>query len=538
MRRAGDGGTSMRGVLFSIALLSSGISAVFSLLGCFHTVEDCELNPKLRCGSWAVMASGTGGDGGTPSECIPSENNKPVDDACGLFVSSSQGQDSNAGTKGAPLKSLQQALDKANGRPVYACAEELSGSAKLAQGMVIFGGLDCAQGWAYVGGTTKSALTGDADQVALTITSTASKTQIADFAITAPSATTPGSSSIAVVVDGAIDVELLRCDLAAGDGPSGEAGTQLADDPSLNGEAGTNGAGACDLGAHTGPTGKTKMCPSGGMSVAGSGGDGGQLMMMTLQPAGSGKDGSPADPAQPTKGKGGVGEGEGSATSCDDGTSGASGAAGEAGAGATGIGNLTEGGYSGVKGSDGTAGKPGQGGGGGGGAKGGLNINCGGTITDVIGASGGSGGTGGCGGAGGGGGGAGGSSIALVSRRAQVKLTSVTLRAGKGGDGGKGGDAQGGGGKGFGGNPGTQAGTAKASCRGGDGGQGGPGGPGGGGQGGHSLGVAYTGSAPRIDPTQITTGAAGQGGPGGMGNSTADAGKGADGVAIPVQGLP
>jgi len=66
----------------------------------------------------------------------------------------------------------------------------------------------------------------------------------------------------------------------------------------------------------------------------------------------------------------------------------------------------------------------------------------------------------------------------------------------------------------------------------------GPGGPGGGGQGGHSLGVAFTGAAPEIRPDQITIGSAGIGGPGGTGNSTAESGKGADGVATPMLAFP
>jgi hypothetical protein len=40
---------------------------------------------------------------------VPGENDKPVDDACGVFVSRSVGADGNAGTKEAPLKTLEQA---------------------------------------------------------------------------------------------------------------------------------------------------------------------------------------------------------------------------------------------------------------------------------------------------------------------------------------------------------------------------------------------------------------------------------------------
>ena len=82
---------------------------------------------------------------------------------------------------------------------MYACAEALAGSVTLAHGSAIFGGLDCAKGWAYLGATTKSALTGDADKPALMAEPSASGTHVEDFAIIAASATTPGSSSIAVL---------------------------------------------------------------------------------------------------------------------------------------------------------------------------------------------------------------------------------------------------------------------------------------------------------------------------------------------------
>jgi hypothetical protein len=500
--------------------------------GCFYTAPvDCEHD--LVCDP---SGSGTGGAGETPPGCVPSKNDTPVDNTCGIFVSSSQGKEGNAGTKSAPLKTLQQGIDQAKGKPVYACAEEFAGSVTLASGSAIYGGLDCTKGWAYVGATKKSALTGDADRPALTIAKESKRAELADFSIKAPTAMAAGGSSIAVLVD-QVTARLDRCDLVAGDGAPGAEAVPIADDPSLDGVAGTGGAGACSAGAsHKGGVGATKMCSSGGMSVAGSGGDGG-LPAASSPPAGSGTDGSPADPGQPTVGKGGVGEGQSGAAACARGVDGAIGSPGVSGAGAIGVGSLTASGYSGAKGSEGAAGKPGQGGGGGGGAKGGLQVNCGTGNVDVAGASGGSGGTGGCGGASGGGGGPGGASIALVSLKATLTLTSVTLHAGKGGNGGKGGVGQNGGKQGTGGSFGS-GGPLKASCSGGDGGQGGSGGPGGGGQGGPSLGVAYTGPAPAIEPDQITTGPAGLGGPGGTGNSTAESGKGADGVAVPMQLFP
>src|SRR5262249_25611421 len=148
---------------------------------------------------------------------------KPVDDMCGVFVSSSLGADGAAGSKSAPLKALAEAITRANGRPIYACAEVFAGSVTLASGTEIYGGLDCTKDWSYVGASKKSALTGDADKPALTIESTASGAKVEDFTITAPNAMTAGASSIAVVVDGA-SADLLRCDLIAGDAMAGAAG--------------------------------------------------------------------------------------------------------------------------------------------------------------------------------------------------------------------------------------------------------------------------------------------------------------------------
>src|SRR5262249_17513407 len=133
------------------------------------------------------------------------------------------GADGAAGTKSAPLKSLADAISKAKGRPVYACAEAFAGSVTLASGSAIFGGLDCTKDWAYVGATTKSALMGDVDVATMTIASTASNANVHDFTIAAADAMKDGGSSIAVLVDG-VAVNFERCDVIAGNGKAGLAG--------------------------------------------------------------------------------------------------------------------------------------------------------------------------------------------------------------------------------------------------------------------------------------------------------------------------
>lgn len=462
-----------------------------------------------------------------------------IDPSCnGVFVSTT-GSDSNPGSQAAPVQTIAHALDLAlmKGKFVYACTDgEFKESVTLKAGISLFGGLDCKAGWKYVGGTTKTTLTGDTDKPVLTITapamSGAGLATVADFKIIAPDSTAAGASSIAVWVDGG-SAAFARCDLTAGTGAPGVDGTPLMASPAPAGFDGDIGVAACFPGiTHKGPAGKLISCPSADSSAGGNGGDGGAAQMMSSLPAGSnGGDGNPGNAAT---GKGGIGEDKAKMLSCQRGGDGHAGTDGESGAGATVPGVLSERAYVGTLGASGKFGKPGQGGGGGGGAQSGKadcsSAGGSGGGTEVLGASGGSGGTGGCGGTGGSGGGAGGASIALVSLNASLILTQVTLQAGVGGKGGKGGDGQVGSNGGKGGSFGSGSGLSN-SCEGGLGGKGGNGGSGGGGLGGPSIGLAYTGTAPKIDEQQITISKGGQGGLGGAGNMTANGGKGADGIA-------
>jgi len=480
----------------------------------------------------------TGGDGGTKPPACPGDPVAEPDlvrNNCGIFVSASAAPGGD-GTMEKPFKTFAEAAGRGATR-IYACAEAYDEAAglKFSGGAEIFAGFtDCGPtgAWAW-GEASKATLNGAANEVALTLDG--GDYLLRNLNVKAADATTAGASSIAVVVNkGKLNV--VDGDLTAGAARDGAAGQLLDPDMALNGGNGDPGVGVCGSGINNpGPMGKTKMCSTGGTSVSGKGGDGGELMGMTLLAAQSGGDGTPANAAQPTKGKGGEGEGQGTpaATECSDGTSGASGAPGQSGTGAVGAGALSISGYAGVEGTPGMSGKPGQGGGGGGGAKGGTNITCPGAGTaSRVGGSGGAGGSGGCGGAGGGGGKAGGSSIALVALDTTVNLSGVTLSAGRAGNGGAGGDGQTGGLRGEGGNGGSPAGTAKGSCSGGDGGDGGPGGPGGGGQGGHSLGIALQGGTAPVGGTfQVDAMNKGGGGPGGLTNDTPMNGKGADGMA-------
>jgi hypothetical protein len=520
----------MRRVLWIVGLLlfvwTSGIQA----LGCFASYDlehaDCDLYPHAGCGN-----SGSGG--GTPAECVPAENKNQVDDSCGVFVSSSLGADGNGGTKSAPMKTLQQAIDKAKGRPVYACAEELAGSVTVASGSDIYGGLDCSKGWAYIGAMKKSALIGQADKPALHLEQNASGAKVADFTIRAADEMAVGGSSIALLVDGATAVGLTRCDLVAGNGKVGAAGETPMDqvgptdsnDPGIKGNDGKN---AClDPAQQFGGAAKENaLCPAAnGGPIGGAGGQGAVI---------SGGDGSNGAPSVAGKGAGGKGETFVGWDCSVDGTNGGgaaggNGAPGTAGDGAksnAALGTIDSKGYVGVSGKSGGNGGPGQGGGGGGGAKG---------KTMCAGASGGGGGAGGCGGKGGTGGKAGGASIGLVSLNATLTFDTVTIKVGTGGSGGDGGDGQGGGSGGKGGTGGNgSANGLSDACDGGKGGQGGQGDKGGGGRGGHAIGIAYTGtSMPSTEGVTFTRGTPGPGGKGADAMHDGDPGVQADVQVFP-----
>ncbi len=480
-------------------------------------------------GSASTSSTTDGGGGGIPAGCIPSENVGAIADTCGVFVSSSLGDDSYAGSQGKPLKSLSAAitLAQSQGKPVYACGEVFAEVVTVAADVTLYGALDCASDktpWGYVA-SKKTSLAPSADAIALVISKDTTTVEVFDFAIRSANAEQAGGSSIAVLVAQAA-ASFTRCDVTAGDGKQGAAG-EVYQDAAAAGGNGNPGKDACAADQSFGGKAVTNAC--GPDSVSGAGGIG------DVASGGDGTNGTPLGSAN-----GGDGD---SGSGCKAGTKGDDGdvfGVATSGLGATALGTLGVSGYSGVSGTQGGAGKPAKGGGGGGGAKGGSGA---GQCLDSMsagGASGGSGGAGGCGGLGGRGGGAGGASIALVSLGATLSFADVTLHVGKGGNGGDGGAGQVGG---NGGDPGA-GGLGKSqpmpasypnlndACPGGKGGAGGNGGKGGGGRGGHAIGIAHTGEAP------VTTGVSfnnkGTAGDGGIGDS-ANMGDGAKGALADVQ---
>lgn len=513
-------------ILGLVALAGIATASSCSLIVRF---DACELNPDCDM----TGAGGSGGGGGTIDPgCIPSANSEPVETSCGVFVASAGDDASGDGSQSAPVKTLAKALELAEtaGKPVYACAESFAEVITVPAGLVVYGGLDCGNGWRYAGGTKRTRIEPDADAIGLRFAGgEGATTRVEDVVVTAKDATLEGGSSIAALAEGGASVELVRCELHAGRGANGAMGMTPSDsvgptDPNDMTIRGVDGAAACmgNMSGNLGGAGKlNEVCPGEAPAMV-VGGDGGTGLIGNGE---NGADGQPLpDPNPNNKGLGGAGD-PGDGSGCNAGFGGLLGATGVSGAGAatTALGALSVAGIAGASGEAGADGAPGQGGGGGGGAKGKVNCN---------GASGGGGGAGGCGGKGGLGGQAGGSSIALVSLGATLTFVEVTLTASDGGTGGDGGEGQAGAIGGAGGFGGVGSGTL-AACDGGKGGQGGFGGRGGGGRGGHSLGIAYTGATPPSEGITIETGTPGLGGAG------ADAaGQGADGVTAPMQAFP
>ncbi|WP_437709312.1 PGRS family protein [Sorangium sp. So ce448] len=489
-----------------------------------HWTDDCEL--MLTCGYLLQ-----GGDG-TPTDCVPSEGRDAVADECGVFVSAT-GDDVNAATKEAPVKTLSAALslaEKNETRRVYACAETFDEAVEVAGTVTIYGGLDCANGWGWVGREKKTTLTAVAGKIPLVMRggSAEATVRVEDVHVQArgigpEDAALAGASSIAAVADEA-SVELVRCVVEAGDAAAGAEGAPY-EMSAMGGAIGNSGNEACSAPIVVpGASPKNDCGTPEDASDDSSGGLGG---VGAADVGGAGSKGTPG-----AKLNGGAGEEE-APTVCSEGMSGENGTDGMPGAGASGLGELSASGYVGAAGRDGMKGGTAQGGGGGGGAKGGTGADKCPNEASAGGASGGSGGAGGCGGAGGRGGGAGGSSIALISLNAALSFEDVTLKTGRGGAGGKGGAGQEGGEGGAGGPGGKKIDGATSlndACAGGSGGKGGPGGGGGGGRGGHALGIAYKGAAP---PVQGATVELGEAGIGGLGASAE--GEGAAGVKAEVQ---
>jgi hypothetical protein len=500
----------MRNVRWSMA--ASGLAvfgAVGWVMGCSASPQEDLTDPSFARSTTA--ASGSSSTGGNPS-CTGADEDilspatiaKFVNDDCGVFVRADAANVSGEGTKEKPFKTLQAAIDGANGRAIFMCAHDaFAEKIAVSEPLYLYGGFDCTKDWSW-DTAARSTITGKADEVTFTITKAAKDVTIWNLAVKAPGATKDSGSSIAMAIDD-VPASLVRCDITAATGKDGIAGKTYTDSAMAGANASTSVAAACVVPFAALP-GKTTC--GGVVTDGGPGGLGG----ITGTDSGHGQNGGDGVPVA-VQGKGGLGEGQPNATSmCTPGIGGGDGDKGKVGnAGASKGNTLSLTGVLGGSGGDGMIGIPGQGGGGGGGSRSGLFCGAG-MNSDGSGPGGGGGGAGGCGGLGGGGGQLGGSSIAILSLGIQLKLADVTLTAGEGGKGGGGGLAQVGGDFGKGAIGGKKAAAGfNSGCDGSNGGRGGDGGAGGGGRGGHSIGIAFAGTPPAKLALQFTGGLSGPG---------------------------
>lgn len=512
----------------SLLATLSVLGGTLFMAGCGCDADATCLPPPTGGASGEAGAGGEGGAGGGP-DCPGDPTDGEVLEGCGVWASSSMGDDANAGTRDFPVKTLSKALELAaqDGGPmrVYACGEVFSEAVEI-KGISLFGGFDCTNGWTYAGTMKRAEIRAPVALAAMKLLASDRFAELGDLRVIASDAVDPGASSIAVFALQGSRARFRRVEVIAGkgaDGADGEPGHHSGH-PAQKGLAGINGADACTMAAGLGGAGVLTVCEDGSESLSGQGGDGGAAG------ANDGLNGFPW-PAMNPQGKGAGGKGEDAVTgeSCTPGYSGAHGADGQDGFGAMGRGVLSEAGYFGARGGDGTPGLPGQGGGGGGAS---LGANC--LPAPFGGAGGGSGGSGGCGGKGGQGGQAGGSSIGFALLSDDIYFQDgriVSVDAGNGGNGGALQPGGQGGLPGYGGLGSGAAAGAKSGCAGGVGGKGGNGGNGGGGQGGHSVTVLHPLGVElfTMKPIERVYGKEGKGGVGGDVDSFPQ--KGADGYS-------
>ncbi len=348
--------------------------------------------------------SGSTSSGPDDEACPEDPSEGPTREECGVWASSSLGDDKHPGTRTMPVATLARAVEIAGGgseggsgsgsgsgkRRVYACAETFAEGVVVPRGVSLFGGFDCAHDWQSPPAVSDGDEVGDqgevtghrtviapgADVIPLLLVGEGDGEEAGDgegesvlfgLSIRAADANAPGGSSIGVLAEPGARAALLRCDITAGDGADGPPGEHGGEGPAPSGLPGSKGWDACSGALGLGGPPVSATCDDGEESVGGKGGNGG------TQLAGDGSPGTPEPTPNPAD-HGAGGEGQNAFTLCTAGTTGASGGVGTPGLGGAGPGRLTSLGFSGPRGKDGSHGKAGQGGGGGGSSLGKLTV--------------------------------------------------------------------------------------------------------------------------------------------------------------------
>jgi hypothetical protein len=497
------------------------------------------------CDGGKLPDAGGGGDGGClssglpdlPDDCFTDDDHDGIDGQAdaSVFVDPMDGDDSQAGTMAAPVRTLSTALLRAvdGGLATVLVAQgEIDESFSWTSPVSIYGGYIADAGWHRT--WSPALLKGGPVAIHGSWAGSAVLDSVNVVAGDAP----VGGSSFAMIIKGG-SVVLRNLELRAGNGGDGASGlswTTAAPDGThgldgLPGETTLDGGSPSTGVPGAGGVSTAAMC-SNPSDTAGAGAGQDDLMggnavhdITCSANGGLSSNQSPGSACNSTLVGGGNGDNGGDATEGPPGDDGDGGAA---------VGTLAGPVYvaaDGTEGHAGGSGKPGCGGGGGGSSKR-SNGNGGG-------GAGASGGTGGCGGAGGRPGAGGGASVGLLVLNGSAVLVDAGVFAGNGGNGGRGtsgqvgGSGADGGQGGLGGNVcGSIAGSAGKGGNGGKGGKGGQGGSGGGGGGGPSIGIWCVSSTLVGDLSRAF--APPDGGAGGSGDPPGVAG--ATGLATPVLG--
>ena len=437
-----------------------------------------------------------------------------LEDGANAYFVAPAGDDAAAGTRAAPFKTVQRAIDAAdaagNGGDVYVAAGTYDESLTLRSRVSLYGGFDAVT-WRRDLDASRPTIMGS--RIAVRGTE-ANALALDGLRIESANATEPSQSSIGVFLRNSADVVVRRAVIVAGDGVAGAAGGDGADRGKA--ENGGNGLGAavCPPSRTGGGGGGTTYSRAGG--AGGTGGLAGGFAGADGQGSSGGGGGS----------GGGAFGGNGSA----GGASTAARAAGSGGTAGNAFGELTDTDITIVTAGNGGGGANGWGGGGGGGGGGGFG--CGG--------GGGGGGAGGQGGGGGGGGTTGGHSIGIaLSGTTTASISETAIALGVAGNGGAGGEGGTGGAGGSGGSGGGSNASGGAGGNGAGGTSGAHGGGGGGARGGWAVAVLEDENATSSRASlTVTPGTPGTGGAGGSLASDNAGEPGANGQAVEVRKLP
>lgn len=443
-------------------------------------------------------------DPDVPDSMFVDNNCDGIDgDASNAIFASPNGDDTFAGTRENPVKTIPQAIKLAQQQSkagVYLDKGIYAGSVTLVAGINVYGGYDSGNLWSR-GASNESLIQGGT--TAVTASNIAAETHLELVTVTSASGATPGQSSYGLfVVNSQGPLVIRNSIIRAGDGAAGTDGT--VGTVGATGGNGGNGQNACSdcngppAGGTPGAAGKSSCGRDGGIGGTGNQGTGGGGANGVNNPnsgGGGGKDGTCL--VGPNNNPGGNG-----------GSAPVAGANGSNGPAASNLGTANASGYAPAGGGSGVNGQPGSGGGGGGaGGGGGGGLFC----KEDTGGGGGGGGAGGCGATAGLGGGGGGASVGLYAYMSKVTLYATDVSSGRGGNGGKGGNGFAGGAGGAGGQGGGPADEAGRGGNGGAGSGGGTSGAGSGGTGGPSFGT-WSVSSTIADPSQNCTFATKMGG--------------------------